>query len=70
MIRKFTQLKKHHQLFFSLIIMSGMISLWRGVWRLLDLYLFPGFPVLSFSFSVFLGIIIISLTHYTINKIV
>ena len=53
MLKKFINLKKHHQLFFSLIIMSGMISLWRGIWGLLDLYLMPNNPSWSFIASVF-----------------
>lgn len=70
MLRKFINLKKHHQLFFSLIIMSGMISLWRGIWGLLDLYLLPGNPSWSFIMSVVLGIGVISVTHYTVDKVV
>lgn len=70
MYKKFTSLKTHHQLFFSLIIMSGMISLWRGLWGLLDLYLFPDQPTFSFLASVLLGVLIISVTHYTVDKIV
>lgn len=70
MLRKLIGLKKHHQLVFSLIIMSGMISLWRGIWGLLDIYLFPDSPSLSFSLSVLLGIAVISATHYTIDKLV
>jgi len=70
MYKKFPSLKTHHQLLFSLIIMSGMISLWRGIWGLLDLYLFPGQPNISAVISVILGIFVISVTHYTIDKIV
>lgn len=70
MIKKFVELKKHHQLGFSLIIVSGMICMWRGIWGLLDLYLVPDMPGLSFALSLLVGIIIISTTHYTIEKIV
>lgn len=70
MLKNLVNLKKHHQLFFSLIIMSGMISLWRGIWGLLDIYFIPGNPTLSFSLSVALGIAVIALTHYTIDKLV
>jgi len=70
MIKKFVELKKHHQLGFSLIIVSGMICMWRGIWGLLDLYLVSDMPGLSFALSLLVGIIIISTTHYTIEKIV
>jgi hypothetical protein len=70
MLKKFTDLKKHHQLFFSLIIMSGMICMWRGVWGLLDMFLFTGSPLYSYSLSFIIGVGVICLMHYTIDKIV
>lgn len=70
MMKKFTNLKKNHQLVFSLIILSGMVCLWRGVWGLLDMYLMPGNLSLSYAVSTLLGIAIIAITHYTIDKLV
>ncbi len=70
MLRKFIGLKKHHQLGFGLIIMSGTICLWRGIWGLLDMYLLPNMPAASFSMSFFIGVLVIVVTHYTIDKIV
>lgn len=69
MLKKLGDLKKHHQLIFSLIIMSGMISLWRGIWGLLDMYLMPNNPTMSYILSALLGIGVISATHYTIDKL-
>lgn len=70
MRRKFSHLKKHHQLFFSLVILSGIVCLWRGMWGLLDLYLLAHDPTLSFSVSVLVGVLILGVTHYTIDKII
>ncbi len=70
MLKKFVELKKHHQLGFSLVIMSGMVCLWRGIWGLLDIYLLPGQPAVSYGASFLLGVLIIIATHYTIDKIV
>lgn len=70
MLKKFTDLKKNHQLLFSLIILSGVVCLWRGVWGLLDMYLFPENLSASYAVSVLIGMIIITLTHYTIDKLV
>ena len=70
MISKIAGLKKHHQLFFSLIVLSGVVCLWRGIWGLLDMYLIPNNLSLSFILSIILGIVIISVTHYTIDKLV
>lgn len=70
MIKKLANLKKHHQLFFSFVILIGVVCLWRGIWGLLDIYLSPNNPPLSFTLSIIVGTTIISLTHYTINKLV
>ena len=70
MLKKLISLKKHHQLLFSLIIMSGMICLWRGIWGLLDMCLIPNNLSLSYILSVILGVGIISATHYTIDKLI
>jgi len=70
MLTKLSKLKKHHQLLFSLIVMSGMIGLWRGIWGLLDMYLLPNNLGISYTLSLLLGIVVISITHYTIDKLV
>lgn len=70
MIKKFIELKKHHQLGFSLIVMSALICLWRGIWGLLDLYLLPSAPTLSYIVSFVIGVVVITITHYTIDKLV
>lgn len=69
-MKKLKKLKKHHQLFYSLIILSGVVCLWRGLWGLLDIYLIPNNEPFSFTLSLVLGIVIISITHYTIDKVV
>lgn len=69
MLKKLSTLKKHHQLLFSLIVLSGVVCLWRGVWGLLDIYLLPNNLPLSFILSIVLGVGIISVVHYTIDKI-
>jgi len=37
----------------------GMIIIWRGVWGLLDMYVFPGRPLLSYLTSIALGIVLL-----------
>lgn len=70
MIKKISTLKKHHQLFFSFIVVTGVTAVWRGIWGLLDMYLFPDNMELSYVVSLLLGIGIIATTHYTIDKVV
>lgn len=39
-----------------LLIATGIVFIWRGVWGLADLYLLPEDPHLSFVLSVLIGI--------------
>jgi Fuseless len=55
-------------IFYALLLAFAIISFWRGVWGLMDLYLFPNYPVVSFSFSVLMGVIILFLTKNLIKK--
>lgn len=67
MFKKLSQLKKYHQLVWSLIIAVAMVSLWRGIWRLFDVYLFPGDPMLSSGASVIIGVSLIAITHHRLG---
>jgi len=44
-----------------LIIIASLaiVCFWRGTWGLLDIYLFPKNPALSFLISIIIGIIIL-----------
>jgi hypothetical protein len=53
--------KRERGLFVSLSIDFAAIILWRGVWGLLDLYIFPENQQLSFIVSAFMGVSILLL---------
>ncbi len=40
MIDRLRKMKREHQVIFAVVIGFAVISFWRGVWGLLDLYLF------------------------------
>ena len=61
------QLKSHHNIIFAIIIGFAIISFWRGIWGLLDIYLFPNNLVLSLWASVIIGIMILIITKYAIK---
>ena len=46
----------------TLISAFAIISFWRGIWGLLDLYLLPNNYKLSLILSVLIGIVILLLT--------
>jgi hypothetical protein len=55
---------------FTIIAAFAIISFWRGIWGLLDLYLFPNNYELSYWISLFIGILILFLTKNLIKKLV
>ncbi|OGK16324.1 hypothetical protein A2774_05270 [Candidatus Roizmanbacteria bacterium RIFCSPHIGHO2_01_FULL_39_12c] len=63
MFDKIKNLEKHHQFLASLIVGIGLVSLWRGIWGLMDLYIIPENYLLSYVFSTVFGIVILYLTH-------
>jgi len=67
MLQKIHNLKKHHQFLYSVIIAIGLIAVWRGIWGILDLYLFQNNPLISFSASIVFGLIILGITHQKLS---
>ena len=51
------------QIPFNLIVILGVVSLWRGAWGLMDIHLFPKNSSLSYIVSFIIGIIILSFTY-------
>lgn len=70
MINTFAQMKRKHQVIFAIIIAFAVISFWRGVWGLMDEYLFPNHYQLSLWISVILGVAILIATGYASKELV
>ena len=62
--------KLHHKLLMAIGIGISVIAFWRGAWGLMDLYLFPNNPTLSFSASFVIGFIILYVTHYVVRELI
>ncbi|MCK4500777.1 hypothetical protein KAU11_09780 [Candidatus Babeliales bacterium] len=69
MFKKLSKMKFHHQSLFAIIIAFAVISFWRGVWGLMDEYLFPENYRLSLWISLISGIIILVTTHYITKEL-
>ncbi|HLB60534.1 MAG TPA: hypothetical protein VJL83_02925 [Patescibacteria group bacterium] len=48
---------------------TAVVLFWRGAWGLLDLYLFPENPAVSFISSILLGLLILILTHHLVDEL-
>ena len=69
MLKKLSKMKTRHQVLFAIIIAFAVISFWRGVWGLMDVYLFPNNMPLSFFISLVLGLVILASTHYAAKEL-
>jgi hypothetical protein len=61
--------KIRNQTIFAILISFAVISFWRGLWGLMDLYIFPDNIELSLWTSILIGLIILILTHYTTKEL-
>ena len=61
--KKFSGLSLHwnNEFIRNIIIVIGIVMVWRGAWALLDMYLFPTKPFLSAIISIIIGAIILYL---------
>jgi len=69
MYKKISEMETKPQVLFSIIIAFAVISFWRGVWGLMDLYLFPENMELSLWASVAIGLAILGATHYITKEL-
>lgn len=69
MYKKISKMKSKHQIIFAIMIAFAVISFWRGIWGLMDEYLFPYNYRLSLWTSLILGVLILIATHYTAKEL-
>jgi len=69
MFDKLSRMKFRHQSIFAILIAFAVISFWRGIWGLMDEYLFPDNYQLSLWVSLFLGLGILISTHYATKEL-
>jgi hypothetical protein len=62
-------LKTVHPTVNALVVLLAIIMIWRGVWGLLDAYVFPGNPVLSDLVCLVFGALILYLDDFTLSDL-
>jgi len=55
---------------FAILIGFAVVSFWRGVLGLLDIYLLPNNLEISLWISIIVGIAILIATHYTVKGLI
>jgi hypothetical protein len=63
------RLKALHPTANAIIVILAIIMLWRGIWELLNLYLFPGSPTFSNLLSIALGALILHLDDFSLKDL-
>jgi hypothetical protein len=66
---KLEHFKARHPNANAVVIIFAIVMLWRGVWGLLDTYLFPGSPTLSYLVCIGFGAAILYLDNFSIDNL-
>lgn len=59
MIKQVIKYIKNKKYTAVLIEIIGVILIWRGIWGILDIYLFPNNPLISYLICIILGFALI-----------
>lgn len=62
-------LKLDKYFFRNLLVVLGVVMVWRGIWDLLDYYFFPGNQLLSDVLSIVIGVLILYLPDSNIDEL-
>jgi hypothetical protein len=68
-MKKRKQKRTLKNMFYIIIIAFAIVAFWRGIWGLMDFYLFPKNQVLSFSLSILIGVLILYATKNLLKKL-
>ena len=63
-------LKLAPKFYLTLLVAIGVILVWRGIWNLVDLYLFPKNPLLSNTTSILIGLFLLYLPDNNIEELI
>lgn len=69
MVKKHVKKRRLKKVLYAVIIAFAIVSFWRGIWGLMDLYLFPNNYTLSLWVSVAIGLAILYVTKHVIDKL-
>lgn len=60
-IKKICRHLSKNKIFLSILEAVVFVTIWRGTWGLLDIYLFPNYPQISYLTSISIGVILLSI---------
>ncbi len=62
--------KLNRHFFGKLVVVIGVVMVWRGLWNLLDMFILPGHPFWSSVVSIVLGLLLLYLPDNDIKELV
>lgn len=68
-MKKAAKKKRPHKYATALLIGTAVVLFWRGMWGLLDHVIFPNNPLLSYLFSLCVGLYILYRSHMLIKEL-
>ncbi len=63
-------LESEHGTLFAMLVGLAVVFYWRGVWGLIDLFLFPDNEALSYAVSILLGLVVLRSTRYLRKELI
>lgn len=51
------------------VIIFSIILIWRGVWGLMDIFFFPGWPIFSHAACFAIGVLVLYLDDFKIDNL-
>ncbi|MDP3916821.1 MAG: hypothetical protein Q8Q42_00870 [Nanoarchaeota archaeon] len=68
MWNKLKKMERWQQILVSLIIGIAVVSFWRGLWGLFDVYVSPSNPLIRFWFLFLAGFVVLVGTHHAVKE--
>jgi hypothetical protein len=69
MLKKFMKKSLTGKFVYDFMTGTAIIVFWKGVWGLLDLYLFPDQPLLSYVICIIIGLAIVFINDSSISEL-
>ncbi|AHB41005.1 hypothetical protein P148_SR1C00001G0198 [candidate division SR1 bacterium RAAC1_SR1_1] len=67
--KRLIQLRKSDSNLNMIVIVIAVVMIWRGVRGILDTFLFPNYPLVSYIVSLGLGIVILLLDNQKLDEL-
>lgn len=61
--------KRQHRYVHTLLLSTGVILVWRGLWGLMDILLLPAWPITSMIVSIVLGVIVLFIDDFELDEL-